>query len=66
MLRSGNIVSYSDSITINRISYCTVFSFGGKFIIVKILQKTIGLRVSSGEEDVGLDISEHAERISDE
>ena len=42
------------------------FSFGGTIIIAKVLQKTIGLRVSSKEEDVGLDISQHAERISDE
>lgn len=40
------------------------FSFGGTILITKILQKTIGLRVS-GQEDVGLDISEHAERFSD-
>ncbi len=38
------------------------FSFGGTFIIAKILQKTIGLRVSGEEEDIGLDLSQHAER----
>jgi Amt family ammonium transporter len=41
-------------------------SFGGTIVIAKVLQKTIGLRVSSVQEDVGLDISQHAERISDE
>ncbi|MEP6575916.1 MAG: ammonium transporter [Nitrososphaerota archaeon] len=38
------------------------FSFVGTFIILKIVDKTIGLRVKEIEEDVGLDISEHAER----
>lgn len=38
------------------------FSFGGTFIIAKILQKTIGLRVSGEQEDIGLDISQHDER----
>lgn len=39
-----------------------LLSFGGTFIIMKIIDKTIGLRVKEIEEDVGLDISEHAER----
>lgn len=39
-----------------------LLSFGGTFIIMKIIDKTMGLRVKEIEEDVGLDISEHAER----
>jgi Amt family ammonium transporter len=39
-----------------------LLSFGGTFIILKIIEKTIGLRVKEIEEDVGLDISGHAER----
>ena len=39
-----------------------LLSFGGTFIILKIIDKTIGLRVKEIEEDVGLDISGHAER----
>jgi Amt family ammonium transporter len=39
-----------------------LLSFGGTFIILKIIDKTLGLRVKEIEEDVGLDISEHAER----
>jgi ammonium transporter, Amt family len=39
-----------------------VLSFGGTFIIMKIIDKVMGLRVKAIEEDVGLDISEHAER----
>jgi ammonium transporter, Amt family len=39
-----------------------VFSFGLTFGISKVLDKVMGLRVSSNEEEVGLDISEHGER----
>ena len=36
--------------------------FGGTFMILKILDVLIGIRVPPKTEDVGLDISEHAER----
>jgi Amt family ammonium transporter len=39
-----------------------VFSFGVTFVLAKVLDKVIGLRVSENEEEVGLDISEHGER----
>ncbi len=39
-----------------------VFSFGMTWIIGKVLQKTIGLRVSPMEETIGLDLSQHGER----
>ena len=38
-----------------------VFSFGMTWIIGKILDKTMGLRVNETEESVGLDISQHGE-----
>jgi ammonium transporter, Amt family len=38
------------------------FSFGGTIVIIKILDKTIGLRVREEQEEVGLDLSEHAEK----
>jgi ammonium transporter, Amt family len=38
------------------------FSYGMTWIIGKVLQKTVGLRVSPMEETVGLDISQHGER----
>jgi Amt family ammonium transporter len=38
------------------------FSFGGTIIIIKLLDKTIGLRVKGEQEEVGLDLSEHAEK----
>jgi len=37
-------------------------SFGVTFVLAKVLNATMGLRVSEPEEQVGLDISEHAER----
>jgi ammonium transporter, Amt family len=39
-----------------------VFAFGMTWIIGKIIDVTIGLRVSDTEESVGLDISQHGER----
>jgi len=39
-----------------------VWSFGWTWIIAKILDKTMGLRVSETEESVGLDISQQGER----
>ncbi|CAN5830625.1 ammonium transporter [soil metagenome] len=38
-----------------------VYSFVVSFIIAKALDVTIGLRVESSDEDVGLDLSQHAE-----
>jgi len=39
-----------------------IFSFVGTFLILKILDMTIGLRVTKEEEVLGLDLSEHSER----
>ncbi len=39
-----------------------VFSFGITFIVAKLLDLSIGLRVTPMEEEVGLDISAHGER----
>ena len=39
-----------------------VFSFAGTFIILKVLDTVMGLRVGKEEEIVGLDLSEHNER----
>jgi Amt family ammonium transporter len=36
--------------------------FGGTVLIMKIIDKTIGLKVKEEEEDIGLDITQHAER----
>jgi ammonium transporter, Amt family len=39
-----------------------VFSFVMTYLITTLLNKTVGLRVTENEEEVGLDISEHGER----
>jgi len=39
-----------------------VFSFGVTFVVAKLLDLSIGLRVAPIEEEVGLDISSHGER----
>jgi Amt family ammonium transporter len=39
-----------------------VFAFGITWLIGKVIQRTIGLRVSNIEETIGLDISQHGER----
>jgi Amt family ammonium transporter len=39
-----------------------VFAFGMTFVMTKLLNRFMGLRVSPNEEEVGLDISEHGER----
>lgn len=44
------------------VAVAVLFSFGMTFLITKILSATVGLRVSSNEEEVGLDISEHGEK----
>jgi Amt family ammonium transporter len=37
-------------------------AFGVTFVVTKLLARTVGLRVSEKEEEVGLDISEHGEQ----
>ncbi len=39
-----------------------IFAFGMTWLLGKLVDKTIGLRVSETEETVGLDISQHGER----
>jgi Amt family ammonium transporter len=39
-----------------------IYAFVVTYIIAKVIDATMGLRVEEAEEDVGLDISQHAER----
>ena len=39
-----------------------LYSFAGTFVILKLVDAVIGLRVSADEEDLGLDLSQHGER----
>jgi Amt family ammonium transporter len=38
-----------------------VYSFAASFLLLKLVQVTIGLRVSEDEEETGLDLSQHSE-----
>jgi Amt family ammonium transporter len=40
-----------------------VFSFAVTYIIASVVDRSMGLRVSSDEEYVGMDISQHGERV---
>ena len=44
-------------------SVVIVFAFGMTYVIARVLKETIGLRVTSSEEEVGLDISQHGEQV---
>ncbi len=39
-----------------------VFCFVGTYIILKVVDAIVGLRVSSDEEELGIDLSQHNER----
>ena len=39
-----------------------IYSLGVSFVLAKVIDATIGLRVREEEEYVGLDISQHGER----
>ena len=43
------------------VGIASALGFGGTWLIMQILKRTIGIRVSPEVEDTGLDISEHAE-----
>ena len=44
------------------VAVAAALSFVGTTAILKIIDKTIGLRVNEIDEDVGLDLSQHAEK----
>jgi Amt family ammonium transporter len=49
-------------IQLGAVAAAIVFAFGVTFLLAKVLNRWMGLRVTDGEEEVGLDISEHGER----
>lgn len=44
------------------IAVAAALGFVGTVVIMKVINRTIGLRVEEQEEDIGLDITQHAER----
>ncbi len=43
----------------------SVFSFGGSYVLYKIVDKILPLRVSAAQEEQGLDLSQHGETIGE-
>ena len=44
------------------VAVAAVLAFAGTVLIMKVIDVTIGLKVKSEEEEIGLDITQHAER----
>ena len=44
------------------VAVAAVLGFVGTVVIMKLIDRTIGLKVKDEEEDIGLDITQHAER----
>ncbi|WP_415281358.1 ammonium transporter [Candidatus Nitrososphaera sp. FF02] len=44
------------------VAVAAALGFGGTVAIMKVMDKTMGLKVKDEEEDIGLDITQHAER----
>ena len=59
-LLSGNAVQLA--IQALGVAVAAILGFVGTTVIMKIIDKTIGLKVQSEEEEIGLDITQHAER----
>ena len=43
----------------------STFSFGGSFLLYKVVDLIVPLRVSEDQEEIGLDMSQHGESITD-
>jgi Amt family ammonium transporter len=48
------------------VAFTTVLAAAGTFLIVKLVDKLIGLRVDQEDESIGLDLSQHGERAYNE
>jgi ammonium transporter, Amt family len=59
-LLSGNTMQLA--IQALGVAVAAILGFVGTTVIMKIIDKTMGLKVQSEEEEIGLDITQHAER----
>ena len=48
------------------VTFTVVLAAVGTFLIVKVVDATIGLRVDQEDESIGLDLSQHGERAYNE
>jgi Amt family ammonium transporter len=44
------------------VAVAAALGFGGTVVIMKVIDRTMGLKVREEEEDIGLDVTQHAER----
>jgi Amt family ammonium transporter len=44
------------------VAVAAVLAFVGTIVIMRVIDMTIGLKVKGEEEEIGLDITQHAER----
>lgn len=56
----GNVLQFFKQLV--GVAAVAVFAFGATWVLGKLIDNTIGLRVSRAKETVGLDISQHGER----
>ncbi len=56
----GNV--YQFLIQVGGALFIMVYSFGLTWVLAKVIDKYLGLRVTEEEEYVGLDLSQHGER----
>jgi Amt family ammonium transporter len=59
-LLTGNVAFFG--VQVLAVVVVSLFSAAGTYVILKLVGKILGLRVSSDEERMGLDISQHNER----
>jgi Amt family ammonium transporter len=60
-LLSGNVAQFTAQIVAVLVS--VGYAFVVSYILARVVDATIGLRVTENEEYVGLDISQHGERV---
>jgi len=63
---SGQIVSLAGGTAqffnqLRGVCFTMIFAGVGTFILLKLIQATVGLRVSEEDENLGLDLSQHGE-----
>lgn len=56
----GNLAQFGIQLLVVLVT--VVFAFVGTYVILKIVDAAVGLRVSAEEEEMGLDLSQHNER----
>ncbi|MBN1373405.1 MAG: ammonium transporter, partial [Anaerolineaceae bacterium] len=59
-LIAGNLMQFL--VQLLTVGIVIAFAFVVTYVISKLLDRTVGLRVTTNEEEVGLDISEHGEK----